>query len=144
MFCVCTPGCWHWWRKETPAFHASLNTFGTYDIIKKPKETQKSHAKALRYFCNNPRIIHPYLFQFCPKTIKLKVAERAGEIVFSPNRQTKLFSWAKILNFSHSKWLKSCQIRTWSCSECSNKALEQLQVLIGHDLSHLAQKKSKF
>ena len=28
-------------------------------------------------------------------------------------------------------------IGTWSCSECSKKALEQLQVLTWHDLSHL-------
>ena len=28
--------------------------------------------------------------------------------------------------FFHSKWLKLCKIRTWSCSECSKKVLEQL------------------
>ena len=41
------------------------------------------------------------------------------------------------MNFFHSKWLKSFQIRTWSCSECSKKELEQLWVFIWHDLSHL-------
>ena len=45
--------------------------------------------------------------------------------------------------FCHYKWLKSCQIGTWSCSECSNKGLEQLQFLIWHDLSHLEWKQFK-
>ena len=67
-------------------------------------------------------------------------SERAGEFVISPNRLTKLFSWAKILIFFHSKWLKSRQIGNWGCS---NKVLEQLQVLIWQDLSHLAWKKNK-
>ena len=70
-------------------------------------------------------------------------SERADPFVISPNRRTKLFSWAIILIFVHSKWLKSCQIGTWSCSECTNKALERLQVLISHDLSHLEWKKFK-
>ena len=42
--------------------------------------------------------------------------------------------------FFHSKGLKSYQIRTWSCSECSKKVLEQLQVFIWHELSHLQKK----
>ena len=45
--------------------------------------------------------------------------------------------------FLYSKWLKPCQMRTWSCTECSTKALEQLNVLIWHDLSHLEWKKFK-
>ena len=60
--------------------------------------------------------------------------------------QTAESNWFPELEFwfFHCKGLKSCQIRTWSCSECSKKTLEQLQVLIWNDLSHLQWKKSKF
>ena len=68
-------------------------------------------------------------------------SERADAFVISPNRRTSFFSWPRILIFFCSKGLKSCQIRTWSCSECSKKAFEQLQVLIWHDLRHLEWKK---
>ena len=36
-----------------------------------------------------------------------------------PNYFPELEFWISF----HSKWLKSCQIRKWSCSECSKKAL---------------------
>ena len=54
-------------------------------------------------------------------------SERADTFVISSNRQTSLLSWTKILNFFPSKWLKSCQKMTLSCS---NDYSEQLYVLI--------------
>ena len=33
--------------------------------------------------------------------------------------------------------------RTWRCSECSKKSLEQLQILMWHNLSHLEWKKNQ-
>ena len=71
-------------------------------------------------------------------------SERADAFVISPNKQTQLFSWARILiSLFHSKWLKSCQIRTWSCSNAFFEHSEQLHVLIWHDLSHLEWKKNQ-
>ena len=68
-------------------------------------------------------------------------SERADEFVISPIRRTKLFSWAKMLNFFHSKWLKTCQVRTWKCSITLFEHSAQPQVPIWHDLSHLEWKK---
>ena len=56
-----------------------------------------------------------------------------------PNYFPELKFWI----FSHSKWLKLCQIGTWSCSECSNWALEQFQVPIWHNLNHLEWEKNQ-
>ena len=56
-----------------------------------------------------------------------------------PNYFPELEFWF----FFHSKWLKSCQIRTWSCSNTFFEHSEQLHVLFWHDLSHLEWKKVK-
>ena len=56
-----------------------------------------------------------------------------------PNYFPELEFWF----FFHSKWLKSCQIRTWSCSNAFFELSEQLHVLIWHDLSHLEWKKNQ-
>ena len=50
-----------------------------------------------------------------------------------PNYFPELEFWF----FFHSKWLKSCQIRTWSCPNTFFEHSEQFHVLILHDLSHL-------
>ena len=54
-----------------------------------------------------------------------------------PNYFPELEFWVTF----HSIWLKSCQIRTGSCSNALFEHLEQLQVLIWHDLSHSEWKK---
>ena len=54
-----------------------------------------------------------------------------------PNHFPKLEFWF----FFHSKWLKSCQIRTWNCSNSVFEHSEQLHVLIWHDLSDSEWKK---
>ena len=59
-----------------------------------------------------------------------------------PNYFPELEFW---FFFFHSKWLKSCQIRTWSCSNAFFEHPEKLFVPIWYDLSHIEwKKKSKF
>ena len=41
------------------------------------------------------------------------------------------------------EWLKSCQMRTWSCSNTFSEHSEQLHVLNWHDLSPFEWKKIK-
>ena len=69
-------------------------------------------------------------------------SERADAFVSSPNRRTELFSWARffILFSFHSKWLKLCQIRTWSFF---NAFFEHWEQLIWNYVSHLEWKKFK-
>ena len=78
--------------------------------------------------------------------LKIKVAfiqKGLMRLSFLPTDEPNYFPELEFLFFFQSKWLKSCQIRIWSCSECSKKALEQLQVLIWHDLSHLERKQNQ-
>ena len=49
-------------------------------------------------------------------------SESTYPFVTSLKRHPKLFPWTWILKLFHFKWLKLCLIRTWSCSEGSNKA----------------------
>ena len=56
----------------------------------------------------------------------------------NPNYFPELEFWISF----HSKWLKSCQIRTWICSNAVFEHSEQLHVLIWHDLSHLEWRKN--
>ena len=77
---------------------------------------------------------------------KLKVAFiQKGLMCFSflQTDKTNYFPELKFDFFFHSKWLRSCQIRTWSCSNTFFEHSQQLHVLTLHDLNHLEWKENQ-
>ena len=85
-------------------------------------------------------------YSFCTKVPALKVAfiqKGLMPLSFLQTDKPNYFPELEFDFFFHSKWLKSCQIRTWSCSNAFSEHSKQLHVLIWHDLSHLEWTKIK-
>ena len=113
-------------------------------------ELENSHLKFLRgnYVLHMLYVVNLALNDVghvCKHVLFLKVALiQKGLMRFSflQTDEPKYFPELEF-DFFHSKWLKSCQIRNWSCSNAFFEHSEQLHVFIWHDLSHLEWKKNQ-
>ena len=81
------------------------------------------------------------LAKHCSKHQKSWVQPKSWEIKL-PNQLSRIYYY-RIYYYRIYLIHLSFPKKTWSCSECSKKALAQLQVLMWHDLSHLEWKKFK-